>query len=76
MSDNDNLPVRWTPNQRQADLTRARIRQFTGKCYPKLESELIKLSVEALLELVHFVSDAQHEVQRAKNQAIHQPWRR
>ena len=63
-------------DQHQTDLARARIRQFTGKCYPKLEGELTKLSVEALLDLVRFVSDAQSEVTRAKNQAIHQPWRR
>ncbi len=60
----------------QASHAVARIRQFTGKSYPKLEADLTKLSAEALMELNRFVSDAQSEVQRAKNQAIHQPWRR
>ncbi len=77
LSDNEaDVRVTSVLNQRQADLARARIRQFTGKSYPKFEAELTKLTVEALLDLVRIISDGQYEVQRAKNQAIHQPWRR
>jgi hypothetical protein len=63
-------------SRRQAELVKQRIRQFTGKAYPKLEAEMMKMSGEAIVDLVRFVSDAQSEVTRAKNQAIHQPWRR
>ena len=61
--------------QRQADIARARIRHFTGKVYPKLESELSNLTVEALMELVRLVGDAEGEVTRAKRQSLRQPWR-
>lgn len=63
-------------NQRQADFAKARIRQLTGKNYPKLEAELTKLSLEALIDLTRVMSDASYEITRAKNNAIHQPWRR
>jgi hypothetical protein len=61
---------------RQADYARARIRQFTGKCYPKLETEFAKLSGEALMELSRLIQDAECLVSRAKRQAMHEPWRR
>lgn len=63
-------------NARQVDMARARMRQFTGKAYPKLEAELSKLTAEALIDLVRFVNDGQYEVVRAKNTALTQPWRR
>lgn len=63
-------------NARQVAIVQQRIRLFVGRVYPKLEGELSKLSAEALIDLARFVADAQQEVTRAKNQAIHQPWRR
>lgn len=63
-------------NRRQRELAVQRMRQFTGRVYPKLEAQLMNLSNEALMDLVRFISDGQQEVTRAKNQAIHQPWRR
>jgi hypothetical protein len=63
-------------NARQVQLLVARMSQLTGRRYPKLEVELSRLTVEALHDLTRFVGDAQVEVQRVKNQAIHQPWRR
>ncbi len=63
-------------NARQVQMTVAKMSHFTGKRYPKLEAELSKLSVEAVIDLTRFVNDAQYEVTRAKNLAAHQPWRR
>jgi hypothetical protein len=63
-------------NARQVALIQGNIRRFTGRVYPKLEGELSRLSVEALVDLARFISDAQTEVTRAKNDAIRQPWRR
>ncbi len=63
-------------NARQVAIVQQRICQFVGRVYPKLEGELSKLSADALVDLARFVTDAQQEVTRAKNQAIHQPWRR
>lgn len=54
----------------------ARMRQMTGRAYPNLENELCNLSGPALQDLCRFLMDAAQEVTRAKNQAIHQPWRR
>ncbi len=77
MSDDKPMETSVTyENRRQQELAVQRIRQFTGRVYPKLEGELHNLSVTALMDLVRFISDAQQEVTRAKNQAIHQPWRR
>lgn len=56
--------------KRQQDLAVARIRQVTGRCYPKLEAELQKLSLEALMDLARFAVDAQAEVTMARNK----PW--
>lgn len=61
---------------RQADYARARIRQFTGKSYPKLEAEFSKLSADALIDISRLIQDAEQQVTRAKRQAIHEPWRR
>ena len=63
-------------NKQQADNAKARIRQLTGRNYPSLEAELTKLSVAALIDLSRVITDVQYEITRAKNQAIHQPWRR
>lgn len=59
-------------NARQVAVVQTRIRQFVGRAYPRLESELSKLSSDALVDLARFVADAQTEVSRAKVQ----PWRR
>lgn len=63
-------------NARQIQMTVSKMAHFTGKRYPKLEAELSKLSVEAVIDLTRFINDAHYEVTRAKNDAIHKPWRR
>lgn len=63
-------------NARQVQAIVASMAQMTGRRYPNLEQELSRLTVPALLDLARFLADQRTEIQRVKNQAITQPWRR
>lgn len=53
-----------------------RIRLTVARQYPALERDLEKMSAEGLLEMIRMFSDVSIEIQRAKNDAIRNPFRR
>lgn len=58
----------------QADLV-ARIRQMTGKMYPKLEVAIESMDEQAVMDLIRMLSDLRHEQDKAVRNAQMFPWR-
>lgn len=54
----------------------AELHRITGKRYPHLEAVVEKAGPVELRELVSLVHDLNGEIQKAKRNAILQPWRR
>jgi DNA polymerase III delta subunit len=53
-----------------------RIRLIVARQYPAFEKDLEKMSSEGLLEMLRMFTDVAVEIQRAKNEAIRNPFRR